>query len=174
MGDVTCLELDCNNTPLSRGWCNKHYLARRNAGLLAALTPLQRFWKQIDTSGECWIWTGKTRPDGYARIGVDRGHMPVHRFAYEAFVGPIPDDMHVDHLCRTRACARPDHLEVVTQAENNRRAVAVRKPTEPKAECPHGHPMSGENLAVNTVGKRSCRECARIRGRKNYWRNKAA
>lgn len=37
------------------------------------------------------------------------------------FVGPIPEGLHLDHLCRVRRCVNPAHLEPVTQAENNYR-----------------------------------------------------
>jgi len=45
-------------------------------------------------------------------------------------VGPIPDGLHLDHLCANPPCVRPDHLEPVTQAENNRRAAQRRHETE--------------------------------------------
>lgn len=45
---------------------------------------------------------------------------------YEALVGPIPDGLHLDHLCRNIICVSPDHLEPVTNEENVRRgAMAV-------------------------------------------------
>jgi hypothetical protein len=45
-----------------------------------------------------------------------------HRVSYEAAYGPIPAGLHIDHLCRVRKCVRPEHLEAVTQGENNLRA----------------------------------------------------
>ncbi len=47
--------------------------------------------------------------------------MSGHRFAYAAFVGEIPDGTEIDHLCRDRACVKPDHLELVSRSENLRR-----------------------------------------------------
>lgn len=44
--------------------------------------------------------------------------MVAHRVAYEYFLGPIPPGMEVDHLCRTRLCVNPMHLEVVGHREN--------------------------------------------------------
>lgn len=46
---------------------------------------------------------------------------PAHRVYYERFVGPVPDGLEPDHLCRVRPCIRPDHLELVTHLENCRR-----------------------------------------------------
>lgn len=64
---------------------------------------------------------------GYGRINRGGRTVPVHRYAYELAVGPIPSGLHIDHLCGVRACVNPRHLEAVTQAENNRRAGARRR-----------------------------------------------
>ena len=47
----------------------------------------------------------------------------VHRLSFEWVHGGIPEGMHVDHRCHTRNCVRPDHLRLVTHAQNgqNRR-----------------------------------------------------
>jgi hypothetical protein len=47
-----------------------------------------------------------------------------HRFAYELLVGPIPEGLVIDHLCRNRRCVNPAHLEPVTAEENWRRGDA--------------------------------------------------
>lgn len=66
----------------------------------------------------CWLWQGHVRPDGYGQAG--RSEL-AHRWSYETFVGPIPEGMHLDHVCRVRACVNPAHLEPVTREENLRR-----------------------------------------------------
>lgn len=83
---------------------------------------------QVDDNG-CWIYTGATT-NGYGVIGLGRrsdGTRQTHRVAYELFVGPIPDGLHLDHLCRVTLCCNPEHLEPVTQAENNLRSWRARK-----------------------------------------------
>jgi hypothetical protein len=96
-----------------------------------------------------------------------------HRFAYELIVGPIPDGLHLDHLCLIRHCVNPNHLEPVTQAENNLRAWAVRIPK--KTHCPHGHEYAGANLYVHPrTGQRSCRICRNADSRARKARRRAA
>lgn len=40
---------------------------------------------------------------------------------YERWVGPIPEGLHIDHLCLNKICCNTMHLEPVTNAENGRR-----------------------------------------------------
>lgn len=81
------------------------------------------FWAKVEkgTPDECWHWLGSTR-EGYGLIKFAGQVRNAHRVAYELQVGPIPDGLHIDHLCRNRLCVNAAHLEPVTQAENNRRA----------------------------------------------------
>lgn len=84
--------------------------------------------RSVNVTESCWLWTGmvagtKSRY-GYFRPGTkstDRRSL-AHRWAYERWVGPIPEGLQVDHTCRQPLCVRPEHLEPVTAAENMRRA----------------------------------------------------
>jgi hypothetical protein len=64
-------------------------------------------------SRECILWKGCRDRDGYGAKWVDGKRVMVHRWAYEQAFGPVPSGMQIDHLCRNRACYRPDHLEAV-------------------------------------------------------------
>jgi hypothetical protein len=132
-------------------------------------TPVERFWPKVDKNGPvpehrpdlgpCWVWTAMTRA-GYGQFRVAR-HMAAHRFAYELMVGPIPDGYDLDHLCRNRACVRPDHLEPVTRRENLRRGLSG----ELKTHCRHGHPFTPENRLPAGHGTTKCRICYDIADR---------
>lgn len=82
------------------------------------------------TSSGCWEWPGNQR-GGYGRIETKvagkRRRPAAHRVFYEEFVGPIPDGLSIDHLCRNRACVNPDHLEPVSMRENLLRKSLPRK-----------------------------------------------
>lgn len=150
---------------------------------------LQRFIRKLsfDEVTGCWLWTGtihggtrksrKSNGEGYGALyDPKRGYKrQAHCISYEIFVGPIPAGLELDHLCRNRHCVNPEHLEPITHLENVRRGIGhggilkkgkrKRGPgwrSLQKTHCPHGHPLSGENLYLRPDGARACRECCRI------------
>lgn len=78
--------------------------------------------------GACWLWTGSTSNLGYGRLSHRGRQWFAHRFAYVTLRGEIAEGLVVDHLCGVRLCCNPDHLEVVTLAENSRRGQVVAGP----------------------------------------------
>ena len=78
-----------------------------------------RFWKNVDTSGDCWLWKLSLNHGGYGVFQVNpKLQVKAHRFAVECTQGQIPEGMQVDHKCHTPACVRPAHLRVVTHKQN--------------------------------------------------------
>lgn len=119
----------------------------------------------VDPDTGCWLWTGALNGKGYGQIGVEGRSRSTHRVAYEALVGPIPDGLQLDHLCRVRHCANPEHLEPVTGAENLARSPLMGS----KTHCLRGHPLSGFNV-IRNGNRRYCRECHCARKRTNSGR----
>lgn len=105
----------------------------------------------------CLIWIGYKDRHGYGQITVrneDESRL-AHRWAYERWIGPIPDGLTIDHLCYNRNCVNPAHLEPVTHSEN------VRRATEKRTHCRYGHPYTEDNLYITPTGYRQCRTCRR-------------
>jgi hypothetical protein len=77
----------------------------------------------VDEDGH-WIWQLSITRDGYGQAWdpVARRTKKAHRLLYEQHKGPIPEGMHVDHVCQVKACVNPEHLETVTPLENLRRS----------------------------------------------------
>ncbi len=123
----------------------------------------------------CWLWTAGSQ-FGYGRIWQnDTKRMALaHRVAYEILVGPVPDGLQLDHLCRQRCCVNPAHLEPVTGTENQRRMPReIRKRPRPacrKAFCKHGHAMTPDNIFIYEWGNATMRACCacRVARQKKY------
>ncbi len=150
-----------------------------------------RFWAKVDRGGPdracsqtgenigpCWLWTGAITPvdrGGYGIWGakIDGRFLTqsAHRAAYIALVGPVPIGLQLDHLCRTRRCVNPAHLEPVTPKENIRRG-ATRARWAAITHCPQGHAYTAENTDVQPrqgYPCRMCRTCRRLATRRRYY-----
>ncbi len=123
---------------------------------------------RVDENG-CWRWQRRTERDGYGRLWVDGRNAMAHRFAYEHFVGPILDGLHIDHLCRVRDCVFWEHLEPVTPQVNILRGVGPTARNAMVTHCSNGHPYDEENTHWTKKG-RACRACGREKARRDHAR----
>jgi len=132
------------------------------------VTSEEKFWSRVDQSGgpdACHLWTGGKSVIGYGDVfwPAEGRRVGAHRIAYTLSVGPIPDGLELDHLCRNPSCVNALHLEPVTHAENVRRGGAAI------THCKYGHEYTPENTIVETTRTgscRKCRTCRQIRDRK--------
>lgn len=119
--------------------------------------PEERFWDLIEPAAveACWLWAGTTT-GGYGRFCAgSRRTVIAHRWAYEHLIGPVPEGLQLDHLCQTRRCVNPWHLDPVPALVNVRRAPKHHANT---VECPRGHDYATHGF-INAVGRRVCRPC---------------
>jgi hypothetical protein len=110
----------------------------------------------------CWVYQGQKTKGGYGTLWVYGKDVYTHRLAYELLRADIPEGLHIDHLCRNRACCNPWHLEPVTNAVNSRRGNSFTSVNAAKTHCPRGHLLSGENLLPAALPRRYCRPCKRL------------
>jgi hypothetical protein len=127
---------------------------------------LARFLAKVDTSGQCWTWTGGTNGRGYGQFHHRRSdgkrQRYAHRVMYELYVGPIPEGMTLDHTCERGSdrCVTPTHLRVLSMTENvmvSSRNILAQKARQ--THCIHGHELAGDNLVIQPNGRRGCRTC---------------
>lgn len=129
-------------------------------GIRGVLPP--GFWERVDKTADCWLWTGTLKLDGYGTFWDPnlRQGLRAHRLSYQAHVGPIPEGLVIDHLCRVRNCVNPRHLEAVTNRVNTLRGVGPTAVQAEKTHCDRGHPLSGANLYMDGAWRRciACRQ----------------
>ena len=166
----------CDKKHLALGLCCMHYAKQRRYGSTLPWAqrtdPVQHFWSKVSKGDGCWLWTGDVESNyGYGRFrdpSVQRTFQ-AHRWAYETFVGPIPDGEHVDHACHTveceedgrcshRRCVRPDHLEAKPLGENLARGKGFRRLND--MACRNGHEYTDANTYLHN-GVPQCRQCRR-------------
>ena len=112
----------------------------------------------------CWIWQRAMGKLGYGNMWMDGTTHNAHRVYYERARGPIPRGLHIDHLCRVRACVNPDHLEPVTNLENCHRGVkrllswedvqAIRSSSLPNIEIAKEFGVAATYIGQIRLGRR--------------------
>jgi len=128
------------------------------------ITPLERFFTHVEIA-DCWEWTAGLGAGGYGKFKYRYSTVLAHRWLWLELVGPIPDGMHLDHLCRNRRCVNPDHLEVVTPKTNILRGAGLAAQNTKKTICPSGHAFTEQNTYLGG-DRRTCRQCSREKQRR--------
>lgn len=140
-------------------------------------TPPEQRWRTsyIEDGNGCWVWQGvKSRGYGIISCGAHSQKF-AHRFVFELLVGKVPEGTELDHLCRNRACIRPDHLEPVPHEVNVQRGEAGIANSS-KTHCKHGHEFTAANTyhPAGQPNRRACVACQRRANRESMRRRRAA
>lgn len=137
------------------------------------MTLEQRVFGKFLIGDGCWEWIASRYRNGYGQLGRRAGEPQMaHRAVYELLVGPIPEGRVLDHLCKNKACVRPDHLEPVTQRENSRRGDKALT-----THCSRGHELTDDNVIWEhdrDTPRRRCRICRLASARAARERRRAA
>jgi hypothetical protein len=149
--------------------CFKKGQAPWNKGLHNIREPLEnRFFKKVNKTNECWLWTAYKNNNGYGVIRENGVNVLAHRLSLTLSGVDLPDDKNALHKCDVPACVNPEHLYVGTQKENIRDLVNRGRHCNQntrKTHCIHGHEFTDANI-IRTKKGRHCRECNRIALRK--------
>lgn len=168
MSKGTCSVEECTKDRRARGMCWQHYQQSRRASFAPPEAPdpmiklEARFWSKVDMTGDCWNWLGAHGKHGHGTFCVTKDGVSktpgAHRVAYELVKGPIPEGLHIDHICHNPPCVNPDHLRPVTHKQNheNRRGASSISATGVRGV--HKSPVTGRYRAI-VVHNRKAHSC---------------
>ena len=89
------------------------------------MTEAEQFMRHVEVVDGHWMWLGAVVVNnGYGKVTApgstrtNRKIMTAHRRAYQLFVGPIPEGIHVLHKHEgMKLCVNPDHLYLGDQVD---------------------------------------------------------
>ena len=123
----------------------------------------------------CWWWLGSNMGKmKYGVFWIDGKKVVAHRWAYENFIGDIPEDKESHHRCEVPWSVNPYHIELMTREDHSK-----TKNHYMRENCVRGHKMSGDNIKVRKrfrhgrmMEERVCLTCKRERDNELYARAK--
>ncbi len=114
----------------------------------------------VNLESPCWNFQGMGAP--YGRVQYEGKLWLAHRYMWTMMRGPIPEGMHVHHLCFSQRCVNPQHMMLVTRQEHPKHHLVTH--------CPQGHPLDAANTYphITKDGRqdRQCRICRSVASKK--------
>lgn len=125
-----------------------------------------RFWSKCipEPNSGCWLWLAGLTGKGYGSFSFNGRSREAHIVARDTLAGPIANGLVSDHLCRTRSCVNPAHIEAVTHRTNILRGEGVAARRARQLSCVRGHALTGPgaDVRITRQGSRQCRACLRF------------
>ena len=153
---------------LARGWdhCCSRVCARR-----WRYSPSRRFWRCVQQTDTCWLWTGPRTSSGagYFRT-VEGGRRRRRRAAvlvWEDAYGPVPAGHVVRPRCGQAACVRPEHLGL---RRASTRPIEGRPDHRLASVCAHPRPLFWTRERVTAALARFHRQTGQAPTSSNAWR----
>jgi hypothetical protein len=142
----------------------------------------QRFEDKVErgSGDECDTWVSRKTPNGYGAFslrGRDRG---AHVISWQQEHGRLANPSRsvvIAHLCETRDCVKPSHLDEQSMQQNLLYADSSQAATQrAKTHCPKGHELIEGNCKPLdwARGERACWVCDLAASRKRNALIKAA
>jgi hypothetical protein len=124
----TCSADKCDRAYYAGGFCTTHYQRFKKYGdpyKVHKRPALDRFHEKYTVSESgCWLWKDYKNHGGYPTFFPGDGNRKrvhlAHRWSYATFAGPIPEGLHIDHICRVRSCVNPKHLQTIDPVEHGK------------------------------------------------------
>jgi len=88
----------------------------------------KRFWRYVEMTDGCWLWTGSRNSKGYGLIDDNSGRsLRAHRVSWKIHFGPISPGLQVLHKCDNPPCVNPAHLFLGSSLDNTRDCISKNR-----------------------------------------------
>lgn len=132
---------------------------------------LDRFWKKVVKTPDCWFWVGTKNGRGYGMFYIQLHGYRAHRLSWMiANKKPLKERQQVCHSCDNPGCINPDHLWVGTARDNSHDCIAKGRNSPPPVKkeythCKWGHRFTKANSYVYEKFGRMCKTCTKKRSK---------
>jgi hypothetical protein len=86
--------------------------------MIIDLNSQHRFWKYVERSNGCWLWTGCLNDSGYGIFRFEGRNYRATHISLWIYNRPVPQGLCALHKCDNPACVNPDHLYIGDKGQN--------------------------------------------------------
>lgn len=107
----------------SQRFCSLRCSSAAKTAIKQAKDMRTEFYRWVDKSGDCWLWTGARDKDGYGAFAFHGKMRRAHRVSLQLEGVTIPPGHYACHKCDNPSCVNPSHLYPGSPTDNMRDAV---------------------------------------------------